>query len=364
MELKTLDEKLGYIASKVQIDDLTIPSNFNEAKEQLKQNPDSNPSLNYDGNKYLQEFKKIMSSSEPLDKKLTEISKELQDYKNHQWYPLFSQTLDELNYKIRLVSNMGNSKILKETSVKLFGEDNHAFTPEKFAKAQGDMQGRDKTNEIKEYDEQDFTEYIKPFCDKIGYTIEISDIMASRINHNPAKKEIVVKKGSKFSKKDMEKLLLHEVETHAYQAFNARQQPYIYLALNGPKEADTREALAGRSEKEYDVLATRIRAAHYFACGLAHHLPLSNVFSNVKCFVDEDKAAGISLRAKQGLINTAEPGSNLKNTSYYKRLDEILELPLEDIRLLFSGRFSVSHLDILKTLKDLKEPQVLPEYLR
>lgn len=364
MELKTLDEKLEYITSKVQLVKLTIPSNFDEAKEQLKQNPNSNPSLNYDGNKDLQEFKKIMSSSEPLDKKLTEISKELEDYKNHPWYPLFSQTLDELNYKIILASNIGKEpKILNESALKLFGEDNHAYTPEKFAKAHYDMQKIDKTKDIKEYNEHDFIKEIKSSCDKIGYTIKISDLMASRVRHDPVKKQIVIKKGSTFSEKDIEKLLVHEVETHAYQAFNARQQPYINLALNGPKEDDTREVLAARSEKEKKVLSPNTIGT--LAAGLAYHLPLSEVFPTVKGFINnEDKAAGISLRAKQGLINTAEPGSSLRNTSYYKRLEEVLNLPLEDIKLLFSGRFSVSSLAILKTLKDLKEPQMLPRYLK
>ncbi|MFP4402548.1 MAG: tyrosine/phenylalanine carboxypeptidase domain-containing protein [Candidatus Nanoarchaeia archaeon] len=162
-----------------------------------------------------------------------------------------------------------------------------------------------------------------------------------------------------FTSLDLERLKVHEIQTHYMRYFNGSKQPIEILQNGTHNYIKTEEGLAVYMEHKHNVLSKAqlfIYAGRVVANYLSMHYGFYDIFQRLKKlgFKDED-AYKITLRSKRNLKDTSQIGGFTKDYIYFVGFYEVkehLEKYPEDFEKLFTGKIK---------LKDLK---TLEEYLK
>ncbi len=185
-------------------------------------------------------------------------------------------------------------------------------------------------------------------------------------------KEIKIRKGTTFSQDALRRLLVHEIGVHVLRYENGANQP-IRLFRNGfTGYLDTEEGLAVHNEEQTGLLEMQT-LRKYAGRVIAAHLALSDSFANVfEALVDDlglDTAFNITVRAKRGFRDTAQPGAHTKDIVYlrgYLRVKAHLEKHPDDHALLFTGKIGLQHISLVRSLMEegiIVLPAMLPEHI-
>ncbi|MEO8666207.1 MAG: flavohemoglobin expression-modulating QEGLA motif protein [Ignavibacteria bacterium] len=176
--------------------------------------------------------------------------------------------------------------------------------------------------------------------------------------------------GTEFSVPEsrVESLIQHEIGTHVLTYYNGLAQPFrqLHTGLSGYEEMQ--EGLAVLSEyltgglniSRLRLLAARVKAAEYMIDGADFIEAFNNLTGNYG--FSEFAAFTVAMRIYRG-------GGLTKDMIYLKGFLEIINYLAkgEDIKPLFAGKISLSHIAIMKELElrgILKPVPLLPRYLK
>lgn len=198
-----------------------------------------------------------------------------------------------------------------------------------------------------------------------GWNVKEDANAQSAVSVNAGAKEVTIRKDALFSREHIEKLLVHEIETHIFRAENGMRQPLKILGTESiPGALKVEEGLAGYNEELAGVafdstLATK--ALRVLAVDMALRGSFQDVFNVMREYVDESPAFNLAVRAKRGMGNTSKPGGFPKDHTYlegYLAIKDYVERG-NDLEELYVGKISFKELALFDKLKD---PKWIPDF--
>jgi alpha-L-glutamate ligase-like protein/uncharacterized protein (TIGR02421 family) len=201
------------------------------------------------------------------------------------------------------------------------------------------------------------------------WQVQIRDNVVARVT--VGSKSVYLRRDALFSKLYLPALIAHEIETHVLTAENGNHQQYDLFRRGFANYMDTQEGLAvynqnrflsPHHEKRYDparnILGTAFALEHSFAETRAYLVE--------ELGYDADKALTKAIDMKRGLIQSSEPGGFTKGIVYFRGLRAIEHFVAEgnNLRRLYIGKIALEDLEILEQISGVKEPLILPLFLR
>ncbi|OQY46730.1 MAG: hypothetical protein B6242_06855 [Anaerolineaceae bacterium 4572_78] len=204
-----------------------------------------------------------------------------------------------------------------------------------------------------------------------GWHAVVKEKMNAELSVKRLEKQVQIRKGIMLPERDLRRLIVHEIGVHVIRIVNGSRQPIkVFQAM--PGYMTTEEGIAVYSEYRADLLKNetlRKYAARVIAANLSLSQPFSQVFATIVKDVEPITAFEIAARAKRGFTDTAQPGSHVKDLVYFKGfllIKDHLEKHPDDYPVLFTGKFALHHLPLVKSLlaeKRISMPSLLPDDL-
>jgi len=182
-----------------------------------------------------------------------------------------------------------------------------------------------------------------------SWQIELSESAIARVSVKASLKRITIKSDAKFSENDINKLIVHEIETHVFRSENGNMQPYKIFSYGFENYIETEEGLAiyneltnGYRQAEHNINI----ALHAILAYLSKEKPFHALFMEAhKVWKDFDKAYNQALRIKRGMIDTSKPGGYTKDYKYLQGLVSIENLSKEKRNRLYIGKVGLGDFD-------------------
>ena len=213
---------------------------------------------------------------------------------------------------------------------------------------------------------KDAMKIIKANLKKFGlnYKVRKADIVTSAVIA-ANRKTIVLKKKARFSESFINRLIVHEIGTHALRYENGAKQKLDILRTGLANYLETEEGLAVYNEKRFGVLREsylRNYAGRVVAVNIAQDHDFATTFKEMRKFFSKKTAFQLTLRAKRGLSQTDVAGGFTKDHLYLKGYFKVKRYikkggKIED---LYYGKVGVDDLETIKRLP-LKKPKLLPK---
>jgi hypothetical protein len=180
-----------------------------------------------------------------------------------------------------------------------------------------------------------------------SWRVEEDTVMAARVLVDGAKRMLRVNPRARFRERDVERLVVHEIDVHAMRAENGMGQVLRCFQTGLPGSLATEEGLAMVSEAHagHDapgVLARQVDVVR--AIDLARQLGFRALYEVLSDDLGPGLAWGIALRIKRGLGRPDLPGVYAKD-SVYLRGQQLVQRWLRDGNdpaLLYTGKVSVT----------------------
>jgi alpha-L-glutamate ligase-like protein len=188
----------------------------------------------------------------------------------------------------------------------------------------------------------------------------ISDISVNK------KGTIFIKKGAKFNKQRIEKLITHEIETHIYTALNGEAQPYRIFTDGTANYLETQEGLAVyNQEKQLGFTQNCYASDVLINNNIAYHNSFASGYDAlIKQGKSENSAIKAILKTKRGVSDTSQNGGNFKSSIYYsgaKKIKNYIDKG-NDYKELYIGKINLEDLELIRSIKTLNPPKLLPRF--
>jgi len=180
------------------------------------------------------------------------------------------------------------------------------------------------------------------------------------------RKELILKKNHRYTRKFIDKLIIHEIGTHAFRYENGSLQELKIFKNGFANYLTTEEGLAVFNEERFGVssqLNFRNYAGRVLAIYTAQNESFYNTFRELRNYFDKATAFMLTLRAKRGLSDTEHAGGYTKDLVYLKGYYDIKKYAeTNKLRDLYYGKISIRDVPFVKRLK-LVQPKYIPEEL-
>ena len=153
----------------------------------------------------------------------------------------------------------------------------------------------------------------------VDWVVEADAVMSARVLVDAAKRLIRVKPRARFNARDLDRLVVHEIDVHAIRSVNGGGQQLRCFETGLPDSLHTEEGLAMYAEEVAGVAAPGtlhrqlqvVRAIH-----LARREGFRAVFDAIRAAHGAGLAWSICHRIKRGLARPEEPGVYAKDSVY------------------------------------------------
>ena len=329
------------------------PINAESEKGKFLKNKDYNPEFDYQKEGKLNQFKKDLLNIHPDDSLIGKLIKERRDIMLKKIEMLLTRKAENLT----------------ANSIELFGKPDKklvSFALEEI-KLPDDL-------EIKNLSDNDVRKIISRALSEnklSNWNVQIKEDMSATAKVNTAERIVYIKRGEKFSTAGVERLIVHELQSHAFRMENSIRQKYKIFQVGFPNYLETEEGLAAFNEEMVGYLLhnriRRIYAGRVIAVNLALEKSFSEVFAELSNHFPEEDAWTLTVRAKRGLIDTSEQGGFTKDYLYLNgklKIKAFLKKNKDEGLLsIYAGRISINHVKLLNHLSDeIVRPLFLPKY--
>lgn len=195
------------------------------------------------------------------------------------------------------------------------------------------------------------------------YKILRKDIVTSALIDSE-KQEMVLKKRHRYSKQFLNRLIVHEIGTHAFRSENGKLQKLSIFKNGLANYLETEEGLAAYNEERFGLL-TQSTLRNYAGRVVSIHMALNNgfykTFKELKKYFSKRAAFKLALRSKRGLLDTEYEGAYTKDLAYLKGYYNIKRFVRKggNLKDLYYGKVGINDLIHVKKLK-LKKPKYFP----
>jgi uncharacterized protein (TIGR02421 family) len=330
------------------------PVNLAEEKEKFFRNQSYNPQFRY------RMIDKSISGKIDLLKKLKS------DFQKHQellggYYVLL---IDEFIAALEQFGRDRNTPEFVRWLISLYQEPNATLV----TRAKTILHGIERVDkEPSYYNANEVAKIFKDELDKRGFKewrIIVED-MPARVSINQYSMFVRIQASAAFSKSEVARLIVHEIDTHILRAENAKKQLFLLFRYGFPRYLMSEEGLAIYAEEQsrlltpYDMrkYALRVLAAWY---GVQYSFV--KVYELLREYLDAQAAFDMTVRIKRGMQDTSLAGAFSKDQVYlagYLRMNRASD---EDIRKLFFGKIGLDDIETIGKIDNLHTDIVLPHW--
>jgi uncharacterized protein (TIGR02421 family) len=181
-----------------------------------------------------------------------------------------------------------------------------------------------------------------------------------------SKRKIRLQTGCLLTRTMVKRLIHHEVSIHVYRSVNSERQPYRLFQTGFPQHLITEEGLALEMEERMHLQTPQVKkryAGRVIAASLAPTRSFFELFRNLREYFPDEDAYSLTQRSKRGLKDSSKPGGFVQDHIYWQGKKLVQKLPRSDLRLLFTGKISVSHIPLVQDMIDrneISQPMLLP----
>lgn len=182
---------------------------------------------------------------------------------------------------------------------------------------------------------------------------------------------VTLRAGTMFPPADLRGLIAHEIETHVLTAENGDHQPYAIFRSGFANYLDTQEGLAIFNQNRFlpphhDKRLDAVRSLLSVAFALEHSFVDTRDYLERELGYSAEKALNKAMDIKRGIGDTGEAGAFTKGIVYYRGLRAIEHFVETggDLKRLYIGKIALEDLDLLEKVAGVKEPLLLPRFLR
>ncbi|MCB9777165.1 MAG: DUF1704 domain-containing protein [Alphaproteobacteria bacterium] len=153
------------------------------------------------------------------------------------------------------------------------------------------------------------------------WVVEPDRVMSARVLVDGAKRLLRVNPDSRFRRRDLTRLVVHEIDVHAWRTRCGQGQALRCFETGLPGSLTTEEGLAMQAEQRAGlaspgVLARQVEVVH--AIDLARRAGFREVYQDLEARVGGGLAWGICTRIKRGLAWPDRPGVYAKDSVYLR----------------------------------------------
>ena len=341
VDLKTVDDQLYKIANMLSRLPY-LPNNLSEEKEKFFNSDRYNPTFRYEKEeRNLEAIKQVLQSIKVGENSLCS---------------LFKKKQAELSKIIDLMQSVGTRKFT-EASKDLYG-----VPDEELVKKAWRLIGLHDLPEKTYISTGQARVHLEFAMQKYGFDWQVRQKdMASKACVSIKGKTLLIKKNSFFTKKFLNRLIVHEIGTHIMRYQNGLQQHYKIFSLGLTDYLGTEEGLAVVNE-ELNHCLTKATLKTYAARVIAVHKALKCTFREtynyILPYVGKNNAFDITLRVKRGLGDTMFAGAFTKDYLYLKGYFEVRKF-LQDggeVKRLYYGKIGLKDLPVIEQIPNLINP--------
>lgn len=346
-QIRELESQIHSITSKLPTG---YPKPINTAKEKkkffrkIKRNEVYNPQMKYEDREYreecIEELRRIKKS----------IS--LEDDKFNLKY-LIKKKIDEGIANIEMYKSWGSQESC-EICAKIKGKPTKADFQRAMKFILNYQRGTVKFKRLTP--KRLGRELIKEVQRLTGEKINVEfEQLANKMLILASQRKVVINPQEQFRSIDLERLKVHEIQTHFMRYYNATKFNFSLLQTGTPNYILTEEGLAVYMEYKHDVLSQAQmyiyagRVVATYLCAEKSFYEIYNYLVNIG-FKEED-AFKITLRSKRNLNDTSKHGGYTRDYIYFVGFHKVkkhLEKNPQDFKKLFIGKIGLKDLKTLK----------------
>lgn len=356
--MRAIDRTLAQIDESLMLIKLLKPTNLNEERERARVDRRYDPILQY---------APLEVDLDATEARLLELTPDESPIGT-----LLGKKRMELLQRVSLLRARGKARAFSDASRALFGAPSSVL----LTAATSFLAGQTASDlPIAESDMLSAEQAAAKFDDVLqryglhDWRVEVSPRLVADCTVGGGK--VYVRKGAAFSPEHVQALIAHEIETHVLTAENGSHQPYDIFRRGTANYLDTQEGMAIVNQNRV------LSANHEKRLGSARSLlgleyALGHSFSETLAYLEEElgyrpeKALQKAFDFKRGLSHTAEAGAFTKGIVYFRGQRAVEQFLQDggDMRLLYVGKIAVEDLPLVGAMEDLKEPLILPQFLR
>jgi hypothetical protein len=200
-----------------------------------------------------------------------------------------------------------------------------------------------------------------------GYNWKIEIVNSSaKMSVNSLLQTIKIRDTAMFTEQELQRLFVHEIETHILRTENGKMQRYEMFSIGLPDYIATEEGLAILAEQlnnlrdETDELRYALRVVLCYKC---YEMDFWDLFSFANQYFEKDIAFDMVARVKRGLIDTSQFGGYTKDQVYFTGYHKVKDLPKETLKKLYIGKIGIHHLDLITKFNDLNYNVRIPQWI-
>jgi uncharacterized protein (TIGR02421 family) len=204
---------------------------------------------------------------------------------------------------------------------------------------------------------KDFAGLLKRRLGELDICMDVKLVspMATRIWVDSVSKAIHLNQDTLFSRPEIQRLLVHEIDVHAVRIHNGACLPWGIFSMGTAGYRETEEGLAVYYERQSGHLypfQEKIYAGRCLAVFLSLSAGFSEVFEELRAYLDEQTAYAIVARVKRGLSDTSRPGALTKEYHYFtgpKRVRSYLRRGSK-LEMIMGGKIAFKHAPVVANL--------------
>lgn len=204
---------------------------------------------------------------------------------------------------------------------------------------------------------REFAKILKTRLEELGISMNIVLLssMATRISVDAASRVIYLNKKAWFAPQQIQRLLVHEVDTHAVRIHNGSCLPWGIFSMGTAGYREAEEGLAVHREQQSGHLypfQEKIYAGRCLAVYLALTAGFAEVFEELRDYFDEKTAYTIVERIKRGLCDTSHAGALTKESHYFTGPNKVRSYLHGggDLSMLMGGKIAFKHAQVMAKL--------------
>lgn len=369
--LKLIDQRLWKIQQALAPYDYINPVNGDAEKarflEHIEQGNIYNPQF---------EYQSLAPIVQEAFTELCELQKELEDFPDSELIRLYKADV-ERQIKFLILAQNREPMAYTQMSKELFGVPSQgllAIASDILTQQSSTItQTEDKDNE-KSLTAEDFRTIIEEELRRYNliWNIEMTDHMSARVSVRSANRSFKINVNAHFSRRDVERLKIHEIGTHMFRAENGRRQPLKIFVTGVANYLPTEEGLAMVMEEQSDCLYPRtlkICALRVIAIDAALSSSFYETYQQLLPYTTRGVAYKITQRVKRGLEDTEREGGYTKDLVYLSGRQAVQKYADvgSSLELLFVGKIALEQVPDIQRLLNarvLQPPLYLPPTLR
>tara|TARA_Y100000031_G_scaffold157179_1_gene217255 strand:- start:9284 stop:11659 length:2376 start_codon:yes stop_codon:yes gene_type:complete len=357
-DLRAMDNTLAQLDRDLLVIKYLKPINLSEERQRLIEDVRYNPTFIYpevalDLNEIENKLSSPLQYSSPLGE-------------------LLEKKRRELLQRIKLLQARGDASAFTEESKKLYGEPTtklirsakKIIDRRRACDLPDPMEKRLKPEEVKRIFESVLDKYTLE-----DWKVSIRPKLVA--DCTVGGKHIYIREGALFEKTHVASLIAHEIETHVLTSENGEHQPYALLRRGCAGYIDTQEGLAIHNQNgvlppHHEKKFNAPRNVLGLEFGLEHSFAETRAYLTEELGFTREKALTQAIAIKRGLSDTSENGGFTKSAVYLRGFLAIEKFIAHggDLRRLYVGKIALKDLELVEELPELKEPLIIPEFLR